>query len=62
MLVVGTPSAATDAAGNDARHPNPEAGERLDRHPGLGVSLFCAGDEDQHLYGWRGTTVEHLFR
>lgn len=26
------------------------------------MSLFCAGDEDQHIYGWRGTTVDHLHR
>lgn len=34
----------------------------FERHPGLGVCLFCAGDEDQHIYGWRGTTVDHLYR
>lgn len=39
-----------------------EAGAGLEKHPGLGVSLFCAGDEDQHIYGWRGTTVDHLHR
>lgn len=38
------------------------AGVVLDKHPGLGVSLFCTGDEDQHIYGWRGTTVDHLHR
>eukprot|EP00752_Nemacystus_decipiens_P009008 g8041.t1 len=38
------------------------AAEGLEKHPGLGVSLFCAGDEDQHIYGWRGTTVDHLHR
>lgn len=38
------------------------AGVGLDKHPGLGVSLFCTGDEDQHIYGWRGTTVDQLHR
>lgn len=36
--------------------------EHHQHHQGLGVTLFCAGDEDQHIYGWRGTTVDHLHR
>lgn len=38
------------------------ARKELGRYPGLGVSLFCSGDEDQHIYGWRGTTADHLHR
>lgn len=46
----------------EARRLRRETGGKLSGHPGLGVSLFCAGDEDQHIYRWRGTTVDHLHR
>ncbi|CAN0226070.1 unnamed protein product, partial [Discosporangium mesarthrocarpum] len=29
---------------------------------GLGVCLFCTGDENQHIYAWRGASTEHLRR
>lgn len=54
-LVLGNPSSLADSTREGIE-------TRLDRHPGLGVSVFCAGDEDQHIYGWRGTTVDHLHR
>ncbi|CAM9589294.1 unnamed protein product, partial [Hapterophycus canaliculatus] len=63
-LVMGLPSTRSCAVGSDVGVVDAPAGAGvgLERHPGLGVSLFCAGDEDQHIYGWRGTTTDHLHR
>lgn len=60
--MLGLPS--TESFPSEIGGVDPPAGARvgLEGHPGLGVSLFCAGDEDQHIYGWRGTTTDHLHR
>ncbi|CAM9265174.1 unnamed protein product, partial [Scytosiphon promiscuus] len=63
-LVLGLPSTRSFTPGSNVGMAQPltGAGDALEGHPGLGVSLFCAGDEDQHIYGWRGTTTDHLHR
>ncbi|CAM9253829.1 unnamed protein product [Choristocarpus tenellus] len=58
----GVDSRANPGVENGLLSVKPMVNNRENPIPGLGVCLFCAGDEDQHIYSWRGATTKHLHR